>query len=344
MALATRCPACETIFRISTAQAAAKGGMVRCGQCRHVFNSLDALIRVEDLDVMEENGTDAVASPPDPASIESGSHGVDASEGASTAPNQPIEEVGEPQRDADAVVSSSARKQSEGAVKSAWWLPQNESVESRPASTPESPKPTVNKFKERSLSDRRVSIEWPRSKDREPEFLRSVAPRAERSRTERWMLAVLSIIAAVGLTAQAAYVWRNELAARWPASKPWLVAVCAPLRCAVNHPAHIDSITIESAALQSSGPNSNLYTLTALLRNRDAVTVRYPHLELTLTDTQDRPILRRALRPEDYLVASRDAAGKVQGGIAAESELPVRMMFDLADLRFVGYRLDKFYP
>ncbi len=54
MALATRCPACQTVFRIGTAQAAAKGGAVRCGVCRNVFNALDALVRVEDLDVVEE--------------------------------------------------------------------------------------------------------------------------------------------------------------------------------------------------------------------------------------------------------------------------------------------------
>ena len=361
MALATRCPACETIFRISTTQAAAKSGMVRCGQCRNVFNSLDALVRVEDLDVVDEGVADASEIAPAAAQPDLSAHDVDATELASFAPGEPIDEDFEAQSDAKSgvapIAQSPAPKPAAGAVFSEWWLPQGQrttlpsSAAPPPAPAPKSESEkdssprSVDNFKNRSLSDRRMSVEWHRNgKRREPEFMRASAPRTERSRFERWMLVVLSIVAALGLAAQAAYVWRNELAVRVPAAKPWLVAACAPLRCLVDYPAHIDSITIESTALQSSGPNANLYTLTALLRNRDGVAVRYPHLELTLTDTQDRPILRRALRPDDYLAASRDSSTRLQGGFSAESELPIRMMFELNDLRFVGYRLDKFYP
>lgn len=347
MALATRCPACETIFRISTTQAAAKSGMVRCGQCRHVFNSLDALVRVEDLDVVEEGVTDTDATEPAPpaARIDRESHGVDASELASLSPSEPVDEDFQSHRDVASIAKPPARNPSEGAVFSEWWLPQNETAAVLPASETKAPKKPTAEFTERSLSDRRVSAEWPRSsKVHEPEFLRAGVPRAERSRTERRTLAILSIVAALGLAAQAAHVWRNDVAVRWPAAKPWLVAACVPLRCVVDYPARIGAITIESTALQSSPPNSNLYTLTALLRNRDTAAVRYPYLELTLTDTQDRPILRRALRPEDYLAPARDADARAQGGFPAQSELPIRMMFELNDLRFVGYRLDRFYP
>jgi len=346
MALATRCPACETIFRISTTQAAAKSGMVRCGQCRNVFNSL---VRVEDLDVVDEGVADATGTARAAAQLDSPTHGVDAAELASMVPSEDIGEGLEAQSGLAPIAQLPVPGPAEGAVFSEWWLPQGERLASAPADAPasarESSTRSVDDFKKRSLSDRRVSVEWPRSgKNREPDLLRAGAPRTERSRVERWMLAVLSIVAALGLAAQAAYVWRNELAVRVPAAKPWLVAACAPLRCLVDYPAHIDSITIESTALQSSGPNANLYTLTALLRNRDGLPIRYPYLELTLTDTQDRPILRRALRPEDYLAASRDAGARAQGGFPAESELPIRMMFELNELRFVGYRLDKFYP
>ncbi len=373
MALATRCPACETIFRISTTQAAAKSGMVRCGQCRHVFNSLDALVRVEDLDVLEEDVADAVAPASTAADTASSvdavaadptdtwSHGSDVGE---LAPGEPVAGELASRDDTASLDPSSASAPTEGPVTIKWWLPHNEPVAISPTSEADATQAVGAESRQRSLADRRVSIEWPRrSADRErrtrepaireaairepaidePTFLRSRAPRKERSRAERWTLVSLSIVAALGLVAQAAYVWRNEVAVRFPAAKPWLATACVPLRCVVDYPAHTDSITIESTALQSSTPNSNLYTLTALLRNRDTVAVRYPWLELTLTDTQDRPILRRALRPEDYLARPRDA-GNAQGGFAAESELPIRVMFELNELRFVGYRLDRFYP
>ena len=36
----TRCPSCETIFRITEIEASASGGMVQCGVCQHFFNAL----------------------------------------------------------------------------------------------------------------------------------------------------------------------------------------------------------------------------------------------------------------------------------------------------------------
>lgn len=37
----TRCPHCQTRFRVTEKQLGAAGGKVRCGQCRQVFNALD---------------------------------------------------------------------------------------------------------------------------------------------------------------------------------------------------------------------------------------------------------------------------------------------------------------
>ena len=41
--LATRCPHCQTRFRVSTQQLQLRDGMVRCGSCREVFNGNDHL-------------------------------------------------------------------------------------------------------------------------------------------------------------------------------------------------------------------------------------------------------------------------------------------------------------
>ncbi len=177
-----------------------------------------------------------------------------------------------------------------------------------------------------------------------PTFMRPDEPLAPANRLARLGIVAGSSLLAALLAAQAAYLWRDELAARWSPSKPWLVAACRPLRCGVDFPAHPESITIESASIQTPSPTANLFTLTALLRNRDTIDLRYPYLTLVLTDVQDRPILRRALRPEDYLASGRDVAATVRSGFAASSELPIRVTFELDGLRFAGYRLDRFYP
>lgn len=40
----TRCPACETTFRITPEQLKTRQGKVRCGECQHVFNALETLV------------------------------------------------------------------------------------------------------------------------------------------------------------------------------------------------------------------------------------------------------------------------------------------------------------
>ena len=40
MALATRCPQCDALFRVVADQLKLRGGLVRCGQCRAVFDAI----------------------------------------------------------------------------------------------------------------------------------------------------------------------------------------------------------------------------------------------------------------------------------------------------------------
>ena len=45
MLLATRCPFCETVFRLQPAQLALRRGLVRCGHCQEVFDASSSLYR-----------------------------------------------------------------------------------------------------------------------------------------------------------------------------------------------------------------------------------------------------------------------------------------------------------
>lgn len=48
MALATRCPNCQAVFRVVSDQLKLRGGLVRCGNCRHVFDAIGSLSYVEE--------------------------------------------------------------------------------------------------------------------------------------------------------------------------------------------------------------------------------------------------------------------------------------------------------
>lgn len=47
MALATQCPFCQTTFRVAQDQLKLRGGLVRCGSCKEVFNGNDHLVSPE---------------------------------------------------------------------------------------------------------------------------------------------------------------------------------------------------------------------------------------------------------------------------------------------------------
>lgn len=311
MALATRCPACGTIFRISTVQAAAKSGMVRCGVCRHVFNSLDALVRVEDLE----------PEPEAPVEYDPPAHG------AGEPSDVPLAEADIPA----------------ATVKEAAFAIEPETDTNRIAApgdaAPENAPPHIG-------ADR-PDLDSQQAKSPaavEPTFMRGAARRA-RSAAERAVLGIVSLVAALALVAQAAYVWRDELAARWPVVKPALLAACVPLRCVVSLPARLDAIRIVSSSLQNTPGRRDAYVATVLLRNYAQVALQLPAIELTLTDTQDRPLVRRVFLSRDYLKRESGApSSAVADGIAADSELPVRIVFEAAGLRVAGFYFERFYP
>lgn len=59
-----RCPACGTTFRVRPEQLQARAGRVRCGQCNHAFNALEARVEHSPLD------DDNLEPPPPPAQPE----------------------------------------------------------------------------------------------------------------------------------------------------------------------------------------------------------------------------------------------------------------------------------
>lgn len=159
-------------------------------------------------------------------------------------------------------------------------------------------------------------------------------------RKNRWLDIVAALLLVLTLVAQAAYFYRVELAAHLPGLKPLLTQYCDLLGCSVELPRQADLMSIESSELESDRVQSNLVTLHALLHNRAPYAQAYPHLELTLTDTQDAAIARRVFQPSDYL----KAGDEMQKGLASTRELALALHLDTSDLKPAGYRLFLFYP
>ncbi|GAB3440935.1 hypothetical protein GCM10027320_30280 [Massilia solisilvae] len=172
----------------------------------------------------------------------------------------------------------------------------------------------------------------------EPDFVKRGRQQEQTGKRRRILMAVGSVLLALLLVAQAMTVLRDDLAARVPAMKPALAAVCAALRCRVELPAHIDNLAIETGELQTLGPDT--YVLTTLLRNQGGSAQAWPAIELALTDANDKPLVRRVFAPAEYLPHDVAAAA----GFGPHAEQPVKLYFKLDQLKPSGYHIAVFYP
>lgn len=172
----------------------------------------------------------------------------------------------------------------------------------------------------------------------EPEFVRRGRQRERSGKALRIGLAVGSLVLLLALAAQALHTFRNPLAARYPGLKPALVSACGLLGCRVELPARIEQLVIDTGELTTLGGNA--YTFTTQLRNQGDAVQAWPSLELTLSDAEDKPLVRRVFGPRDYLPAGPLAAN----GFAAHSEQPVKLHFRVEEPAPSGYHIAVFYP
>lgn len=269
MTMLTRCPHCDTVFRVTPQQLQKQHGQVRCGRCMQVFDGFRTLSSEVDRTVAEPVSERAPEVAPAPA------------------PTAALQQTGP--------VGSAA--------------PSTAAAAAPPAAPPEEPKAAADeeRFEE--------------------------APR----RTHPYAWGAASLLLALVLIAQAAYVYRVELAANYPGLKPALTRACDTLGCAVPLPQQPRLISIEASDLQvpdSSRPG--VIQLTATLRSHAQYDVAYPALDLVLTNAQEHTLARRIFSPREYLGKSRDPAL----GIPPNAEVTLRLDLDTGDLGASGFRLD----
>ena len=155
----------------------------------------------------------------------------------------------------------------------------------------------------------------------------------------RWLLGLGLGLLLGTLLVQAAYLFREEITRTWPPLRPLYLAACAQLGCTVPLPRVAGAISIETSDLQSEPGHATRFVLNATVRNRAAHPQAYPHLELTLTDARDRPVVRRVLAPADWVPENR-----LDGGFPPTQEIVLKLPFEAPGIEAVGYRMYAFYP
>lgn len=304
----TRCPGCETTFRVTPEQLKVRAGKVRCGKCQAVFNALDRLVeesdpshasppvslprRVDELAIADVaiNEVDIL--------LEAPAESEPALEPA-TEMQEPVPPVGEPLSEAEA----------QELAKASGLIVPRETTEI----------PGYSKWAEGVMS--------------------SPAQHSHAKNTSR-PFTVAALLLVLALSGQLIFHFRSEIVVAAPSLRPVLEALSEALGSGIPLPRHAELVSIETSDLQADPSRSNLLVLQATLRNRATYGQAYPLLELSLTDTLDNAIARRVFQPGEYLSPKNPA----DQPFPATTDIAVRLWIEAKDISAAGYRLYVFYP
>jgi predicted Zn finger-like uncharacterized protein len=165
-----------------------------------------------------------------------------------------------------------------------------------------------------------------------------VPPVAGKALAAPFVIAI--IVLTLTLVGQAIFHFRGVIALTTPSTRPALAALSTALGTDIPLPRDVELVSIEASDLQSDPGRNKLLTLQATLRNRAGYAQAYPAIELTLTDTADKAIVRRVFTADEYLTPAQLA----EKSFAANAAVEVRLWLEANEVDAAGYRLYVFYP
>lgn len=315
MSLTTRCPTCQTLFKVVPDQLRIAGGWVRCGQCQAAFDAKAALLGDAPTPAMSE---------PAPDFNDALQTGTLSGECVPKADHD-----GDTEPDAPTTVAAAAPL-----IVPAGSL-EAETADAMMQSVPVTEAAAADETPARNEIEALV----PEIAADEVSFLRQPNSDSSPSRPLASAVFVLCNLALMlVLLGQIVLHERDRLAAYVPALTPWLRQACGFANCTLSPLRSINSIVIESSSFVKI--EDGIYGLNFTLKNAGATELALPAVELTLTNALDQPVLRRVLRSAEW--------GAKSDRLAVGLEWPVTLTLALNGTSSisppVGYRLLAFYP
>lgn len=290
MSLNTRCPACETVFKVVPDQLKVSSGWVRCGRCSEVFDAATHML--------SSARGQAMAAPPRRHVFETGQV-------------TPPRAISTPQ-------------------------------------APPLPAPEVSPNSKAPVSAAPMAANIKPSEVPELSFVRHAKNRMfwQQVHVVRSLLALsLGLIGVLAF--QVVLDQRNQLAAAHPGWQAGLESFCSVVGCVIEPVKQLEALKIESSSFQKiqESPQGDTFALKVTLKSSAAQPLAAPALELTLTDVNDKPVLRRVLSVHELGFQGKTLAalGEWNGALSIfVSANPPQKNRESTPV--TGYRLLAFYP
>jgi predicted Zn finger-like uncharacterized protein len=347
MSLITRCPACETLFRVVPDQLRISEGWVRCGRCDDIFDASLHLLQASpeeasSFDLHERVVTNAEAENAADAALQPIEADLDS--GSLVSPDELVAEQGQ-----ELVLPDAA----------------DEAEQASPGMTPDTLAPVDELISDLpGLPDALTGVALPDPLEVEPTLpidaaqadpddlepalsaeFSDVSFLRDKGNSTFWRrpliratLMLLSVALLLGLSGQIVFHERDRLVALESGLKPWLQTFCAALSCTLSPLRRTESIVIDSSSFAQI--RGEAYRLNFTVKNTAVTALAVPAIELTLTDSRDQPVVRRVFLPGEIDV-KLDA---LAAGSEWSASLAMAVKASSTSERVAGYRLLAFYP
>jgi predicted Zn finger-like uncharacterized protein len=332
MSLITRCPACNTMFKVVPDQLRVSDGWVRCGQCDEVFDANAHL------------HSEAVAPQPEPEKPAAYDWGtiVQSSEATVAEPEPQYSPEPLPELHADPEPLANVEPIAEDPFLA---LSPQELGGTSPVA--------VADEEVLALHAEPLAVEEPA-----PRYVQSANPvlasveeaaaisfmhgkQQSKARSSRaaGVLVALGCVVLVGvLLLQWLLHDRDRIAATDAGARQAMQVMCDVLGCKIAPLRQIESLVIDSSSFAKV--RSDVYRLGFTLKNTAPIALAVPSLELTMTDMQDQALVRRVLSPAEL----ESKSGNIPAGAEWTVSVPVAVKLPSGTERISGYRLLAFYP
>ena len=302
----TTCPACETQFLLNTDQLKAQRGKVQCGHCQQLFNAKNRLTEVaENTNIDAALSTDISIRDADDSTVENG-----ASNNSSADHIQAFNDT------SDNYTSDTSDFSTNRIT--AFHTDENLRADDRE---------TFNDQTEGSNSASAPTII--QDLTTEPQFTK------EPFNLKKLWISLLGLLLLILALLQTLYFFRTQITAQYPQFKPYLLQACRALNCEIKLAQNLNLLTIDDSDMQESDDYEDVISFSSVLINNANYVQDYPNIELTLTDTQDQPVLRKLVTPKEYLTKNI----QVEAGMDARQELRLNLVIDASELTVAGYRV-----